>query len=181
VALEIGAPRVSPVTERELTAEVDMPSGRVVALIVVSALPTLAASGLGYVALRGIEGPSEHIASQELATQSLGGTEHLQTLAVAVLGLVGFLLSERLTPYWGLLSPTRRQLVGAGAVATVLSIVIGFIARLSVLSLSADSAVRAGLGVLIWLMGLQVLSLALGLLLIAMPAASLMLAGPRSR
>jgi hypothetical protein len=90
----------------------------------------------------------------------------MQGLATSVLGLIGFLLSQRVSNYWDRLSTRRRLLVIAGAFLCGVSICVGLLIYWTVLSLSADGVVRSGLPQVLLLNFIQALELCLGVLLI---------------
>lgn len=110
------------------------------------------------------------IAPHELANQVTDITKYMQGLATSVLGLIGFLLSQRVSTYWNRLSPPRRAVVIAGALLCGLSICVGLIQYWVILSLSADGAVRSGLDRVVLLSIIQAAQLGLGVLMIGYTA-----------
>ena len=128
----------------------------------------------------GFEGAADAvpIAPHDLANQVADVTKYMQGLATSVLGLIGFLLSQRVSNYWDRLSPSRRALVIAGAFLCALSICVGLIQYWVILSLSADGVVRSGLSRVLVLSIIQAGQLGLGVLMIGYTALSAIGAPP---
>jgi len=124
--------------------------------------------------IHGFEGRADNIPMPpaELAKQVVDATQYLQGLATSVLGLIGFLLSERVSTYWQKLTAVRKRLVMLGALLCGLSICVGFAVHVAVLSLSADEVVRDGVARVLRLSLFQAAELALGVLLIGTTALS---------
>jgi hypothetical protein len=102
----------------------------------------------------------------DLARQALSATQYLVTLATAVLGLIGLLLSEKLTNVRERLDERSRSRVFAGATVTGLSLLTGFMAMWVILRASADKLMRAALDWVLWLNLAQLVELGLGMALI---------------
>jgi hypothetical protein len=108
----------------------------------------------------------------QLAEQVIEITKYLQGLATSVLGLIGFLLSQRVSTYWDRLSGPRRAMVVAGAFLCGLSICVGLFQYWAILSLSADRVVRIGLPPVLIVSIIQAAQLGLGVLMIGYTALS---------
>jgi hypothetical protein len=112
------------------------------------------------------------ISPHELVEQVTDTTKYLQTLATSVLGLIGLLMSERVSTYWLKLSSGRRQFVVIGGLLCAFSIYVGFVTQWTVLSMSDDNVVRSGVPKLLPLNLIQAAELAAGVLLIGITAFS---------
>lgn len=109
---------------------------------------------------------------QQLVQQVADTTKYLQGLATSVLGLIGLLMSERVSTYWHRLSSGRRRLVIVGGLLCACSICVGFVTQWTILSLSDDNVVRSGLPHVLPLNLIQATELAVGVLLIGTTAFS---------
>ena len=125
-----------------------------VAVPLVLAWPVLTMSG---------QGTTDPIGESLLiAQQAIDVTKYLLTLATGIVGLVGFLLSEKLTTYWGRLTPSRRQWVVVGVVLALISVWTGLVALWTVLDLTAMKLVRTQLDRIMILHVIEVIELSLG-------------------
>lgn len=143
-------------------------SWRRVALALGAALASLFPLVVLVFMVRGLEGSLDEpmATSEELARLSVDATQYLVTLATAVLGLLGFLMSEKLLDFGRSLQPRSRHILAYGAVATGFSLWTGFVVIQVVLRDAAYGVIRLGLDWVLWLHFLQVAELAIGVALI---------------
>jgi hypothetical protein len=132
---------------------------------------------IGYAAIAGIEGTVEdpRADQHELAGQMSETTAYLQALATGILGMMAFLLSDRISAYWSHLSQPRRKAVAWGGVLCTSSLGTGFVIHWAVLSLLADNVIRGGMDRLLVLSALQGGELTAGLIAIGTPLVSAIL------
>jgi hypothetical protein len=119
---------------------------------------------VGLCVFHGITGLSDNPKPEaiDLANQVAGTTQYLLTLGTAVIGLVGFLMSEKVSGYWHGLTTSDHRSVLTGIIIVLLSLWTGLMALVSVLWLSRDAGVVIGLPYVLTLSFMQVLELALG-------------------
>jgi len=117
----------------------------------------------------GVRGPADPIGESVLiAQQATDVTKYLLTLATGIVGLVGFLMSEKLTTYWQGLTRSRRQWVVVGVVLSLLSVWTGLVVLWTVLDLTTLKLVRDQLDRIMWLHVVEVLEISLGVLVVAL-------------
>ena len=162
--------------QRALRLTVPAPAQMRRYLPVLIALVGVAAIGiplvLAWPLIVGFEGRADTLPIQphELTEQVADITKYMQGLATSVLGLIGFLLSQRVSNYWNQLSIARRVVVVAGALLCAVSICVGLLQFWAILSLSADGVVRSGLSRVLMLSVVQAMQLGLGVLMIGCTA-----------
>jgi hypothetical protein len=123
----------------------------------------------GPVLFGGVQGPTDPVGESVLiAQQATDVTKYLLTLATGIVGLVGFLMSEKLTTYWGGLTRSQRQWVVVGVVLSLVSVWTGLVAMWMVLDLTMMKLVRDQLDRIMWLHIVEVLELSFGVLLVAL-------------
>jgi hypothetical protein len=105
-----------------------------------------------------------------LAGQATDATQLLISLATGILGLLGFLFSEKVSTYWKDSTPAQRDWIIVGAAATCVSIATGLLTIWAIMSLSADGAVRDGLQHIVMMQVLELIELGFGLGVIALVA-----------
>src|SRR5213080_4173276 len=85
----------------------------------------------------GLQGPTDPVGESLLiAQQASDVTKYLLTLATGIVGLVGFLISEKLTTYWHALTRSRRLWVVVGVVLSLVSVWTGLVVLWMVLDLT---------------------------------------------
>ncbi len=127
---------------------------------------------IAYPMLRGVEtvaDPSPTV-THRLADQATGITKDLVSLALAVVGALSFLFSDKVSAYWRVSSDSQRRSILLGGLLCLGSVLSGLLTSWGILSLSADENVRAGLHRLLALQAFELLELAIGLGLIAYAA-----------
>jgi hypothetical protein len=101
-----------------------------------------------------------------IAQQATDVTKYLLTLATGIVGLVGFLMSEKLTTYWKSLTASRRRWVILGAFLALISVWTGLVTLWTILDLTTMRLVRNQLDLVMWLHVIDVMELSLGVFVI---------------
>ena len=118
---------------------------------------------------QGVQGATADIpkpSAADLATLAIGATQYLVTLGIALIGLVGAALSERVLNLMHLSNPANRRMLYGGTTMAGLSLYTGFVAHEVILRAAADAIVRPQLELIIALHIAQLVELAVALLLI---------------
>lgn len=102
----------------------------------------------------------------DLAATAMTATQYLVGLAGGVLGLLGLLMSDKVSNFSRRLGPRWRGVVAAGFLACAVSLWTGFVTLQLILRATADAVVRVSLERILWLHLFQFLELAVGLALI---------------
>jgi hypothetical protein len=105
-----------------------------------------------------------------LAEQVLESTKTLLGLGTGVLGLLGFLFSDKISSYWERSGPYHRQAVLIGAAMACVSIATGLVTLWATITMSAAGVMRHGLDRLALLQTVQIGELGFALLLVAVVA-----------
>ena len=105
-----------------------------------------------------------------LAAQLIDATKTLLGLATGVLGLMGFLFSDKVSTYWQRSSRRQQDLILLGGAAACCSIITGLLAMWALMSLSADSTVRGGIPRVLALQVLELAEVGTGLVLLTIVA-----------
>ncbi len=152
---------------------VDSSSSRKSVLLVLASLVVVAAFVVPvvvfwpvHVGLKGAIVDSPKAPATDLSDLAIGATEYLVTLAAALFGLVGLMMSGKISDMPRDLSPKWRMAIAAGVVLLALSLWTGFTVHQLVLESAADAVVRYTLDRTLGLHLLQLVELAAAVILI---------------
>lgn len=106
-------------------------------------------------------------ATSRLAERLSSTTESLQALATAMLGLIGFLFSDKVSRYWATATDKQRRAVVAGAMLLAASILTGLVTQWAITSAFVDGTVYTFAARLVGLQAIQAAELGAGTALIA--------------
>lgn len=105
-------------------------------------------------------------AAGRLVEHLMGITSNLQVLATGVLGLLGFLFSDKVSHYWKVSTRQERNVLLVGATSLIASIITGLLTHWAMASALVDGTVISSAERVVLLQVVQLLELGAGVVLV---------------